>query len=263
MKQRLRRVLDEKSRENPGDTFFAEQLALFDAAHIGTLHGFCFKLVREHFYELGLDPQPAVLDEGEARLLADETLEETVAGAIRRRGRICRVGPKADSNSTAARAMKKSARWFCACTITRRRGPMPKAGSRDKLKNFPPPNPPTGNSGCSPPSPTGAMSGCRFWKIWNAGLGAKAPKRRPEVARHERAEIVTFPAIAWKILPRTRGGSFGANHFRRRQLAGKTQNHLRKPLEDLFDEANFSPRSRASKMAATRWPRIGTGFAAR
>jgi ATP-dependent helicase/nuclease subunit A len=78
MKERLRRVLDEKSRENPGDSFFAEQLVLFDAAHIGTLHGFCFKLVREHFYELGLDPQPAVLDEGAARLLADETLEETL-----------------------------------------------------------------------------------------------------------------------------------------------------------------------------------------
>ena len=34
--------------------------------------------MREHFYELGLDPQPAVLDEGEARLLADETLEEVL-----------------------------------------------------------------------------------------------------------------------------------------------------------------------------------------
>jgi len=78
MKQRLRHVLEEKSRENPDDSFFAEQLALFDAAHIGTLHGFCFKLVREHFYELGLDPQPTVLDEGEARLLADETLEEVL-----------------------------------------------------------------------------------------------------------------------------------------------------------------------------------------
>ena len=54
----------------------AEQLALFDPAHIGTLHSFCLKLVREHFYELGLDPQPAVLDEGEARQLAAETLDE-------------------------------------------------------------------------------------------------------------------------------------------------------------------------------------------
>jgi ATP-dependent helicase/nuclease subunit A len=54
----------------------AEQLALFDTAPIGTLHSFCLKLVREHFYELGLDPQLAVLDTGEARLLAEETLDE-------------------------------------------------------------------------------------------------------------------------------------------------------------------------------------------
>ena len=37
---------------------------------------FACKLVREHFYELGLDPQLAVLAAGEARLLAEETLDE-------------------------------------------------------------------------------------------------------------------------------------------------------------------------------------------
>ena len=45
-------------------------------AHIGTLHSFCLRLVREHFHELGLDPQLAMLDEGEARQLASETLDE-------------------------------------------------------------------------------------------------------------------------------------------------------------------------------------------
>jgi len=80
MKQRLRTALEKTINRQPStfNQFAAEQLALFDAAHIGTLHGFCFKLVREHFYELGLDPQPAVLDEGEARLLADETLDEVL-----------------------------------------------------------------------------------------------------------------------------------------------------------------------------------------
>src|SRR5581483_7794743 len=53
-----------------------EQLALFDAAHIGTLHSFCLQLVRQHFYELELDPQLAVLPEEEERLLANETLEK-------------------------------------------------------------------------------------------------------------------------------------------------------------------------------------------
>ena len=80
MKQRLRAALEKNINHQPTtiNQFAAEQLALFDAAHIGTLHGFCFKLVREHFYELGLDPQPAVLDDGEARLLADETLDEAL-----------------------------------------------------------------------------------------------------------------------------------------------------------------------------------------
>jgi ATP-dependent helicase/nuclease subunit A len=75
MRRRLRVALEKKSQEN-SDSFFVEQLALFDAAHVGTLHSFCFKLVREHFYELGLDPQISILDEGQTRLLADETLDE-------------------------------------------------------------------------------------------------------------------------------------------------------------------------------------------
>jgi ATP-dependent helicase/nuclease subunit A len=75
VRHRLRRELENQAQENPGDPHWAAQLALFDTAHVGTLHSFCLKLVREHFYELGLDSQLAVLDEGEARLLADETLD--------------------------------------------------------------------------------------------------------------------------------------------------------------------------------------------
>jgi ATP-dependent helicase/nuclease subunit A len=76
MRRRLREQLEEKLRAAPDEPHWAEQIALFDTAHIGTLHSFCLKLVREHFHELGLDPQLAVLDKGEARLLADETLDE-------------------------------------------------------------------------------------------------------------------------------------------------------------------------------------------
>ncbi|HLX95141.1 MAG TPA: UvrD-helicase domain-containing protein [Verrucomicrobiae bacterium] len=78
MKQRLRTALEAALDPRPPtpDPHLAEQLALFDTAPIGTLHSFCLRLVREHFYELGLDPQLAVLDTGEARLLAEETLDE-------------------------------------------------------------------------------------------------------------------------------------------------------------------------------------------
>src|SRR3954464_8235809 len=54
MRQRLRAALERSAEKNP-DPHFTEQLALFDAAQIGTLHSFCFRLVREHFHELGLD----------------------------------------------------------------------------------------------------------------------------------------------------------------------------------------------------------------
>ena len=76
MRQRLRKQLEEKIAAAPGDDHWPRQLALFDIAHIGTLHSFCLRLVREHFHELGLDPQLAILDEGEARQLANETLDE-------------------------------------------------------------------------------------------------------------------------------------------------------------------------------------------
>src|SRR5580658_7004120 len=74
MRQRLRAVLTRKAAECPDDDHWPHQLALFDVTHIGTLHGFCLRLIREHFHELGLDPQLAVLDEGAARQLADETI---------------------------------------------------------------------------------------------------------------------------------------------------------------------------------------------
>jgi len=76
MRQRLRKSLEEKSAAAPAEPFWPEQIARFELAHIGTLHSFCLRLVREHFYELGLDPQLAILDEGEARQLAAETLAE-------------------------------------------------------------------------------------------------------------------------------------------------------------------------------------------
>src|SRR5258706_1661161 len=78
MRQRLRRALENSLDSQPStlNQFCAEQLALWDPAHIGTLHGFGLKLVREHFYELGPDPEHAVLGAGKARLRADETLDE-------------------------------------------------------------------------------------------------------------------------------------------------------------------------------------------
>jgi len=65
-------------------TRFREQLALLETARISTLHSFCLQLVREHFYELGLDPDLFVLDEQQTRPLVrrllDRLFEQHYAG---------------------------------------------------------------------------------------------------------------------------------------------------------------------------------------
>ncbi len=79
MRQRLRVALEQKTAAAPAEEHWPRQLALFDVAHIGTLHSFCLRLVREHFHELGLDPQLSIMDEGEARQLANEIIAEQFA----------------------------------------------------------------------------------------------------------------------------------------------------------------------------------------
>ncbi len=91
MRQRIRARLEEERLRDPGDTHWQEQAALFETAHIGTIHSFCFELVRSHFYELELDPQLAVTPEEEARLLAEETLDQVL------RAHYAGTGPTAES----------------------------------------------------------------------------------------------------------------------------------------------------------------------
>ena len=55
---------------------FETQLALLDTALISTLHSFCLQLVREHFDELGIDPDFRVLDERQTRPIVQQLLDD-------------------------------------------------------------------------------------------------------------------------------------------------------------------------------------------
>jgi ATP-dependent helicase/nuclease subunit A len=74
MRKRLRTELEKKKAEGTRDSL-NEQLALLETANICTLHSFCYRLVREHFYELDLDPQLSVLPEEQSRLMMSEALD--------------------------------------------------------------------------------------------------------------------------------------------------------------------------------------------
>ena len=77
MRQRLRARLEDVHAAHPSPRL-AEQLALLETAWICTLHSFCFRLVREHFYTLGLDPQLIVLPEERAQLFARQALDSVL-----------------------------------------------------------------------------------------------------------------------------------------------------------------------------------------
>ena len=75
MRERIREALEEKLLGAPENFHLSKQLALLDSAHICTLHSFCFRLVRDNFYDLGLDPQINVLPDEQSKLLAREVLD--------------------------------------------------------------------------------------------------------------------------------------------------------------------------------------------
>jgi len=75
MRHRLRAALEVRTAQDPIQHRWVEQLALVDTARICTLHSFCLQLVRDHFHDLGLDPDLTVLAQDQAYLLTRDTLE--------------------------------------------------------------------------------------------------------------------------------------------------------------------------------------------
>jgi ATP-dependent helicase/nuclease subunit A len=82
MKARIAAALAGKLRDRRSGEDAARlrrQAALVDRAGISTLHGFCSRVLRQHFAAAGIDPAFEVMDEDEARLLREETAAEVIA----------------------------------------------------------------------------------------------------------------------------------------------------------------------------------------
>ncbi len=78
MRHRIRERLTLELSGNPPRELAARlerELALLDTARIGTLHSFCAQLIRQHFHQLDLDPEMAILPDDQAQLLREEALD--------------------------------------------------------------------------------------------------------------------------------------------------------------------------------------------
>jgi ATP-dependent helicase/nuclease subunit A len=89
MRGRIAEAIREKLRENTKhetrntklqhQRWLRRQAAMVDRASISTLHGFCSRVLRQHFHEAQIDPAFEVIDEDEARLMRDEVLTDLLA----------------------------------------------------------------------------------------------------------------------------------------------------------------------------------------
>ncbi len=75
MTRRVRKGLEERLRQEPGNRLLKQQQLLLGQAAISTLHSFCLNLIRRHYQELGIDPQSRVLSEPEQILMQGEVLD--------------------------------------------------------------------------------------------------------------------------------------------------------------------------------------------
>src|SRR4051812_48589896 len=78
MKSRIGAALRARASAGPPERL-SRQLVLLDAASVSTLHGFCSRLLRQHFHLVGLDPAFAVLDGDEAKLLRFDVARQLFA----------------------------------------------------------------------------------------------------------------------------------------------------------------------------------------
>ncbi len=75
MREKIERALRDKLLEKPDSDHLRKQVLLIENAAISTIHAFCSRALRQHFYRIGLDPEFTILAQEEADLLSIETLD--------------------------------------------------------------------------------------------------------------------------------------------------------------------------------------------
>ena len=81
MRERIAAGIAARLEADPGNDHIQKQSALLHNAQITTIDSFSLFLIRNHFNEIGLDPDFRVADEGEIKLLQQEVLGQLLEDA--------------------------------------------------------------------------------------------------------------------------------------------------------------------------------------
>ena len=78
MRERISRALNDRLAADPENEHLQKQTTLLHNARITTIDSFCLFVLRNQFHTIGLDPGFRIAEEGEARLIRQEALEEVL-----------------------------------------------------------------------------------------------------------------------------------------------------------------------------------------
>lgn len=78
MKDKIAKAMEQILEKEPDNEHYLKQMNYINKANILTIDSFCYQVVREHFYVLGIDPGIRIGDTGEIGLLREDILEKVM-----------------------------------------------------------------------------------------------------------------------------------------------------------------------------------------
>ena len=78
MRERISVAIEKALEENESDEHLQRQLTLIHNAQITTIDSFCLYVVRNHFYEIDMEPNFRIGDEGELKLLREDVIKSVL-----------------------------------------------------------------------------------------------------------------------------------------------------------------------------------------
>ena len=78
LRARIGSALSDAAAKDPRNRYIRKQLLSLESAHISTIHGFCYDIIRNHFRELGLPAKMRIAEAGETKLMSIEVMERVI-----------------------------------------------------------------------------------------------------------------------------------------------------------------------------------------
>ncbi len=83
MKERVLKRISEKLEEDPDNEHLQKQVTLVHRAPITTIDSFCLDVIRNHFQDIGIEPDFRVVDDGEAELIRQDVISDILERAYK------------------------------------------------------------------------------------------------------------------------------------------------------------------------------------